>query len=178
MSAVLDITVQELATPIGGLLVAADPEGFVRAVDWTDYRERMIRLLDRHYGSAGYTLLDGRIDRDLMKAMARYFDGDLSAIDRIPVRTGGTDFQRQVWTALRKLKPGEPVNYSALAEKLGRPAAARAVGHANGANPVSVVIPCHRLVGASGDLTGYAGGIERKRWLLDHESAARNRRGR
>ncbi len=87
-----------------------------------------------------------------------YFAGDLAAIDDLPVAAGGTEFQRRVWEA--------------LAQKIGRPAAARAVGTANGANPVSVVVPCHRVIGTGGSLTGYGGGLARKRWLLGHEAKA------
>jgi methylated-DNA-[protein]-cysteine S-methyltransferase len=104
--------------------------------------------------------------------MNDYFLGDLSAINSIPVTTGGTSFQRDVWAELRTIQAGTTLSYGALARQLGRPKSARAVGLANGANPVSIVVPCHRLVGADGSLTGYAGGISRKRWLLIHEGAA------
>ena len=100
-----------------------------------------------------------------------YLDGDLAALDEIPVETGGTPFQRQVWQALREVGPGTTSTYGELARRLGRPTAARAVGAANGRNPVALVVPCHRIVGANGALTGYAGGVERKRWLLKHEGA-------
>ena len=85
--------------------------------------------------------------------------------------TGGTDFQRHVWRALRAIRCGTTVTYGALAQRIGRPAAVRAVGHANGANPISIVVPCHRVIGADRSLTGYGGGIARKRWLLIHEGA-------
>jgi methylated-DNA-[protein]-cysteine S-methyltransferase len=96
-------------------------------------------------------------------------EGKLDAIDTIPVDTGGTDFQRTVWQALRGIPAGTTLSYGALAAKIGCPRSVRAVGHANGANPISVVIPCHRLIGADGTLTGYGGGLGRKRWLLAHE---------
>jgi methylated-DNA-[protein]-cysteine S-methyltransferase len=88
------------------------------------------------------------------------------------VATGGTAFQRRVWQALRRVPCGAPTPYGALARDLGHPTAVRAVGHANGDNPVSVVVPCHRVIGTNGSLTGYGGGIERKRWLLAHERQA------
>jgi methylated-DNA-[protein]-cysteine S-methyltransferase len=94
-------------------------------------------------------------------------------IDTLPVETGGTPFQREVWHALREIPCGTTTSYGKLAELIGRPAAMRAVGLANGANPVAVVVPCHRVIGANGSLTGYGGGIERKRWLLDHEKSPR-----
>ena len=87
----------------------------------------------------------------------------------LPVETGGTEFQREVWRALRAIPAGETRSYGALASSIGRASAVRAVGLANGANPIGVVVPCHRVIGQNGALTGYAGGIERKRWLLAHE---------
>src|SRR5208283_2077845 len=97
------------------------------------------------------------------------FAGDLRVLDLLPVETGGTAFQRQVWQSLREIPCGTTVSYGQLAERIGRPSAVRAVGLANGANPVAVVVPCHRVIGSNGSLTGYGGGIERKRWLLNHE---------
>jgi methylated-DNA-[protein]-cysteine S-methyltransferase len=104
--------------------------------------------------------------------MAAYFGGDLAAIDALPVATGGTEFQRAVWDELRRIPCGGSISYSELARRIGRPAAIRAVGLANGANPIGIVVPCHRVIGANGTLTGYGGGIERKRWLLAHERVA------
>ena len=86
--------------------------------------------------------------------------------------TSGTAFQNQVWSALRRIPRGQTLSYGALAKKIDRPAAVRAVGLANGANPIAIVVPCHRVIGANASLTGYGGGLERKRWLLDHEGAA------
>jgi O-6-methylguanine DNA methyltransferase len=102
-------------------------------------------------------------------AIAAYFAGDLTALDRVPVKTNGTTFQKDVWSALRSIPAGETVSYGALAARIGRPRAVRAVGLANGRNPVGVIVPCHRVIGANGTLTGYAGGVERKRALLAHE---------
>jgi methylated-DNA-[protein]-cysteine S-methyltransferase len=106
-----------------------------------------------------------------------YLAGDLTALDRIAVETGGTPFQQRVWRALRRIPPGSTMTYGALARALGRGGAARAVGAANGRNPVSVVVPCHRLVGGDRSLTGYGGGLWRKRWLLRHEGACLARSG-
>jgi methylated-DNA-[protein]-cysteine S-methyltransferase len=102
--------------------------------------------------------------------MDAYFRGELRAIDGLRVETRGTPFQRAVWTALREIPCGTTVSYSDLARRIERPSAVRAVGLANGANPVAIVVPCHRVVGAGGALTGYGGGLSRKRWLLAHES--------
>jgi methylated-DNA-[protein]-cysteine S-methyltransferase len=109
----------------------------------------------------------------MSSALRAYFDGDLAAIDRLKVATGGTDFQKSVWKALRQIACGETMTYSMLAQRIGRPTAVRAVGNANGDNPISVVVPCHRVIGTNGSLTGYGGGIERKHWLLAHEQGGR-----
>jgi len=107
----------------------------------------------------------------IREALVAYFAGDLTAIDGVSVTTAGTSFQREVWAALRKIRPGTTLSYGALAQQLGRPTSVRAVGLANGANPVAIVVPCHRVIGADASLTGYGGGIERKKWLLTHEGA-------
>lgn len=104
-------------------------------------------------------------------ALVRYFDGDLHAIDRVAVDPGGTEFQARVWAALRAIPPGETRTYSEMAAIAGRPGAARAAGGAVGSNPIPIVIPCHRVVGADRKLTGFGGGLPRKRWLLEHEGA-------
>jgi methylated-DNA-[protein]-cysteine S-methyltransferase len=105
----------------------------------------------------------------LTDRLAAYFAGDLFAVDAIETRTGGTPFQRAVWSALRPIPPGTTVSYGELARAIGRPAASRAVGAANGANPIAIVVPCHRVIGANRTLTGYGGGLARKAWLLEHE---------
>ena len=105
--------------------------------------------------------------------LRRYFAGDLDALDEIEVELHGTPFQRSVWMALRGVKVGTTLSYMELARRVGSPSAVRAVGAANGANPVAVVLPCHRIIGANGSLTGYGGGLDRKRWLLDHEGVGR-----
>lgn len=163
-------TLDRLTTPLGTMLVVVDGAGNLRALDWADYEARMRQLLQRHYGKA-LMLADGAAPASIVDALERYFQGDVTAIDTIPVATGGTAFQREVWAALRAIPVGSTVNYGALARKLGRPNAVRAVGLANGANPVGLVVPCHRVIGANASLTGYAGGLERKRWLLMHEGA-------
>ncbi len=132
----------------------------------------MQRLLKRHYGESEIRLHSARQDSQARHALAAYFEGELDAIDALPTATAGTDFQRQVWAALRLIPTGLTVSYGRLAAKLGRPAAVRAVGLANGANPIAIVVPCHRVIGADASLTGYGGGLDRKRWLLAHESAA------
>ena len=105
----------------------------------------------------------------LVQRLRDYFSGDIHALDGIEVEPQGTEFERKVWRALLRVRPGTTVTYGELARRAGYPGAARAVGGACGRNPIAVVIPCHRVVGANGSLTGYGGGMERKRWLLDHE---------
>ena len=129
-------------------------------------------MLERQYGADGFALEPARNPAGLTAAIDAYFGGDLTAIDALPVEMVGTPFQRAVWTALRGIPVGTALSYSELARRIGRPSAVRAVGLANGANPVAVVVPCHRVVGADGTLVGYGGGLTRKRWLLAHESAA------
>jgi methylated-DNA-[protein]-cysteine S-methyltransferase len=159
-----------VATPIGEMLLVADHDGNLRAIDWADHESRMHRLLRLHYGEDGFSLEPTSTPNDLTHAIDNYFAGDLTAIDTLPVQTAGTPFQREVWRALRKIPCGTTGSYAKLAEQIGRPVAVRAVGLANGSNPIGVVIPCHRVIGSNGSLTGYGGGVERKRWLLEHES--------
>jgi methylated-DNA-[protein]-cysteine S-methyltransferase len=172
MTEVSQLFVNRIDTPIGKMLVVSDRDGNLRAVDWTDYEARMRRLLRLHYGASGFQLKPKHNANDLTDAMNRYFAGEVEAIDVLPVETAGTPFQRQVWHALRKIRCGMTISYAQLAERIGRPTAVRAVGLANGSNPVGVVVPCHRVIGSDGSLTGYGGGIERKRWLLEREQRA------
>ncbi|MGA3089779.1 MAG: methylated-DNA--[protein]-cysteine S-methyltransferase [Terriglobales bacterium] len=164
------LLLDRLDTPIGEMLIGVDGEGNLRTVDWADHATRMLRLLRLHYSADGYRLEPAPNPNGLTDAMRSYFAGELTAIDDLPVETGGTAFQREVWRALRAIPCGSTVSYAKLAQKIGRPAAAPAVGLANGSNPIGVVVPCHRVIGANGLLTGYGGGMERKSWLLDHES--------
>ena len=138
----------------------------------------MHRLLRRIYGGQGVRLVNGDAAPAVVDKLRAFFDGDINAIDDIPVETGGTPFQRDVWTALRQIPAGETWSYARLAHHVGRPAAVRAVGAANGANPIGVVVPCHRVIGADGSLTGYGGGMDRKAWLLAHERTPARSLGR
>lgn len=175
MADVLELYIDRIETPIGELLLVADGDGKLRALDWADYEERMQRLLRVHYGKAGFTLTPARNPHGLRDKLERYFAGDLHAIDDIEVKTAGTAFQRTVWKELRKIPSGAPISYSKLASQIDRPTAVRAVGLANGSNPVGIVVPCHRVIGSDGSLTGYGGGLNRKKWLLDHEQRNANR---
>ena len=167
----LHFTVSNMPTPIGEMRLITDAHGIVRALDWDDYTDRMQLLLMRQYGREQVRLAEGPMPSGVRAGLEAYFAGDLHAIDDIAVETAGTPFQREVWAALRLIPVGQTFSYGMQATKIGRPAAVRAVGLANGANPVGLIVPCHRVIGANGSLTGYGGGIERKRWLLRHEGA-------
>jgi methylated-DNA-[protein]-cysteine S-methyltransferase len=163
--------IERAPTPTGVMLLLTDAQDKLRALDWEDHEPRMHRLLRLHYGDrVGIAPHPGVSTARL--ALEAYFKGALSAIDGISVKTGGTDFQRAVWAALRAIPAGETTSYGRLAEAIDRPKAVRAVGAANGANPIGIVVPCHRVIGADASLTGYGGGLERKRWLLRHEGAS------
>ncbi len=156
-----------IPTPAGEALVIWDGELRLRAFDWAGYEPRMRRLLERYYGPTQPK--SAAAPKLLKDALSAYFDGDLESLNTIDCTTGGTPFQRMVWAALRDIPAGTTLSYGALALRIGNPASVRAVGLANGANPIGLVVPCHRVIGADGSLTGYGGGIERKRWLLQHE---------
>ena len=163
-------TLDRLATPIGIALLVTDAGGALCALEWEDFELRVRQLLRLQYGAT--VLQDAPAPVDNRTALTRYFKGDLDRLGTIKWRVAGTAFQRKVWTALRTIPVGTTLSYGALAAQLDMPKAVRAVGHANGSNPISVVVPCHRVIGADGSLTGYGGGIERKRWLLQHEGVA------
>jgi methylated-DNA-[protein]-cysteine S-methyltransferase len=171
--------VDHIETPVGRLAIVVDEEETLRAVGFTEGHPRMDRLIGQpgktgapaHRG--GPVLVPKKNPGGLTAPIGAYFRGDLGAIDGLPVTLAGTDFQRRVWTALRRIPCGETWSYGQLAARIGNPRAVRAVGLANGANPVGIVVPCHRVIGADGSLTGYGGGMPRKRWLLEHERAAR-----
>jgi methylated-DNA-[protein]-cysteine S-methyltransferase len=165
----LHLLMDRLATPIGELIVVADAAGRLRAIDWSEFEDRLGRSLARHYGAVD--LCATRDPHGFTRRMARYFAGDLAAIDGLPTATNGTPFQQAVWQGLCAIPCGTTISYAELARRVGRPTAMRAVGLANGANPIGIVVPCHRVIGADGTLTGYGGGLHRKRWLLAHESA-------
>jgi methylated-DNA-[protein]-cysteine S-methyltransferase len=162
-----------LQTPIGTALLVTDADGALRALDWEDYEARMRELLRLQYGAP--VLQPALAPKDIRAALSGYFKGDLNRLNAIKWRVAGTPFQHKVWTALRTIPPGTTMSYGALAAHLDMPKAVRAVGTANGSNPISVVVPCHRVIGANGSLTGYGGGLERKRWLLEHEGVVLSR---
>jgi methylated-DNA-[protein]-cysteine S-methyltransferase len=161
------VAAARFASPVGDL-AALTHEGKLCALSFVDGRYDPFAVLRARLGP-----LETR-DGDPLGVVAcfrAYFRGQLDALDGLPVETGGTAFQRRVWEALRTIPVGTTVSYLEMARRVGAPDAVRAVGAANGANPVAIVLPCHRVIGSSGRLVGYGGGLDRKRWLLAHENA-------
>ncbi len=165
-----ELLVDYIPSPIGEIVIVVDGDRLC-SLDFADYSERMMRLLARRYADVQLTRVEN--PHGFSTLIQRYFAGEYGSLTTIPVQTGGTPFQRQVWSALRDIPVGETVTYAQLAARIGKPKAARAVGMANSLNPVAIVLPCHRVVGCNAVLSGYAGGVERKRWLLGHEHAWR-----
>jgi O-6-methylguanine DNA methyltransferase len=161
------LLLEKYESPEFPLLIVTDQSGALRALDYADYEKRMRRLLGLHYGE--YELKNAAAPRSITDSLDAYFAGDLSALADMRVQTGGTSFQKDVWQALRQIPAGETRTYGQIAHAIGSPTASRAVGAANGSNPVAIVVPCHRVIGSNGTLTGYAGGLARKQWLLQHE---------
>jgi len=160
------LNVVELDTPVGPVTLVAGAKGLC-ALDFADRRDHVRRNLERRFGPVELqrqSTLPGIVEN-----VQAYMAGDLRALGRVPVDPGGTPFQQRVWTELRRIPPGATLSYGELARAVGRPGAGRAVGMANARNPIAIVIPCHRVIGADGSLCGYAGGVTRKQWLLNHE---------
>ena len=149
------------STPVGEMNLVCDGEGCLHLYGWYEHSKLPSRFSDA---------TPRRDPFGLSTAMGDYFRGDVTVIDKLPVVFSGTPFQVKVWNALRTIPAGQTTSYGALAKEIGEPKAVRAVGLANGANPVAVIVPCHRVIGSDGSLTGYGGGLERKKWLLAHEA--------
>lgn len=148
----------DLASPLGPLTLVSDGAALIGA-----------RLATQHGAREAARAGEDAVLARAREQLAEYFAGSRTAFD-LPLAPRGTQFEREVWRALTAIPFGETTSYSALAAGLGRPGAARAVGAANGKNPIAIVIPCHRVVGARGALVGYAGGLDAKGWLLRHET--------
>lgn len=166
----------QIPSPIGGVILVmrddsktVDPDYALCAVEFDDCLDRLEKNLRARFKD--YQLRNLANPGGHSQKLQAYFDGELKAIDALPIDSGGTGFQQEVWARLRGIPAGQTWHYGEMAQKLGRPDAPRAVGAANGRNPLSIVVPCHRLIGSTGKLTGYAGGLKRKRWLLEHEGA-------
>lgn len=158
-----------IITPVGELAILATEDGRLCAVGFTDGHARMERQIAAHSRGDDVELMPTSNPFGLSSALRRYFAGELAAIQGLPLQMEGTDFQRRVWRALLDIPCGETCSYGDIARRIGSSAAVRAVGLANGKNPIAIVVPCHRVIGQNGTLTGYGGGLERKRWLLSHE---------
>jgi methylated-DNA-[protein]-cysteine S-methyltransferase len=166
-----------LPTPLGEMLALSSDAGLC-ALEFTTVQGRA-------RGEERLTRLEARlgrwfppheiVDRETPAiAQARrwlddYFSGDAADISALALDMRGAPFERRVWLALQTIPPGQTTSYGAIAQALGSAGASRAVGAANGANPIAIIVPCHRVIGSSGSLTGYGGGLDRKTWLLDHE---------
>jgi methylated-DNA-[protein]-cysteine S-methyltransferase len=155
-------------SPIGNLLVATLDDA-VCAIAFEGGEEETERYLTRRYGDC--VQVQGRVPARVREALEGYFKGDMAAFDGIEVVARGTAFQERVWGALKRIPAGRTASYADIAQRIGQPSAVRAVGLANGQNPVPIIVPCHRIIGRDGSLTGFGGGLERKAWLLRHEGA-------
>ncbi len=162
------IYVGTVESPIGSVAYMTDGEA-LRAIEFADTPDRLLRAFLQSVGPIPVNT--GKDPLGIGAAIRAYFGGDIHAIGAMPARPAGTRFQKRVWRLVRGIPPGRTSTYGAIANLLGTPSAARAVGAANGANPIPIVIPCHRVIGANGTLTGYGSGVFRKEWLLTHEGA-------
>jgi len=167
----MKLTLTELPSPQGTLLLVTDDEQRVRALDFAERRSRLHKNLQEHYGA--YELTEGEAPAAIVHALERYFAGDLTALDAIEVATAGTPAQELAWAALRRIPVGRTATYTEIGRAMGITdwRAAVDAGAAVGANPIALIVPCHRVIAANGDLKGYAWGLHRKRWLLEHEKA-------
>jgi methylated-DNA-[protein]-cysteine S-methyltransferase len=153
-------------SPVGRLTLAARDARLVAL----RFGNEETALRDQLRGRDGNARIAAAADpAGAVSALQAYFGGDLRALDDLTVEMLGTPFQQRVWSALRTIGAGRTASYSDIAREIGMPTAVRAVGAANGANPIAIVVPCHRVIGTTGSLVGYGGGLERKRWLLEHE---------
>ena len=153
-------------TPIGELVVVAH-HATILIAEFGDRDDRIARQIRQYHADASVTAC--ALDSAITKAFEAYFRGEITALDTLETNPKGTDYEMRVWHRLRAIPAGSTTSYGALARELG--SSARAIGRANGRNPIGLIHPCHRVIGADGTLTGYAGGLERKDWLLRHEGA-------
>lgn len=168
-----ELGLETISSEIGTILVITEA-GKLCAIEFHDCKPRIMAWLNKRFGPV--ELRPANTSSGIAERIQAYLNDKQHSLDDIPIDTGGTTFQQQVWQALRQIPVGTVITYGQLAERLGKSSASRAVGLANSQNPVSIVLPCHRVIGANGHLTGYAGGLERKRWLLEHEGVQLNYR--
>jgi methylated-DNA-[protein]-cysteine S-methyltransferase len=173
-----------ISTPIGDMLALAGDEGLcalefieVKKRQTAASKERLSRLqarLRRWFPPHDIVDEDSPVFARTRTWLSKYFAGEAAAIGDLPIDMHGAPFEKRVWQALLEIRAGETMSYGGIAKKLGSAGASRAVGAANGANPIAIIVPCHRVIGSSGSLTGYGGGLDRKTWLLNHEKRWRN----
>jgi methylated-DNA-[protein]-cysteine S-methyltransferase len=162
----MKLLIDRIESPLGTIILVADDISLC-ALDFEGYETRMMSLLQKRY--AAIEFVESIDPHGFSSKIRAYLAGDYGSLADLPVNAGGTDFQQLVWQGLRSIPVGTTLTYGELAAQLGKPTAARAVGMANSLNPVAIVVPCHRVIGAQAKLTGYAGGLDRKQWLLEHE---------
>jgi len=162
------LALSRLESPLGRVIFAAD-DTTLRALEFLESEGELRAKLERSVPAARFA--NGAAHSFVADALTAYFSGQVDALERLPAEGAGTAFQRKVWAALRTIPPGRTLSYRGLAQQIGSPGSFRAVGAANGQNPISLVVPCHRVIAADGTLCGYGGGLWRKEWLLRHEGA-------
>jgi methylated-DNA-[protein]-cysteine S-methyltransferase len=159
---------ERIETPIGEMILVAR-DGVMLLLEFADATGRVEREMRARFGE--HEMQPATNPFGLSDVVRDYFSGNLHAIDHVLADGGGTEFERKVWAELRRIPTGATVSYGEIARKLGDISLSRAVGTANGKNPVAIVVPCHRVIGSDGSMTGYGGGLHRKEWLLRHEGA-------
>jgi len=159
---------ERIETPIGPMVLVAH-DGVILLLEFEDASDRVTRQMKARFGDIDLQVASNPFG--LSDRIRAYFAGELSAIENLLTDGGGTAFEQRVWAELRKIPVGTTVSYGSIARKLGDVQHSRAVGTANGRNPIAIVVPCHRVIGADGSMTGYGGGLKRKEWLLRHEGA-------
>ncbi len=167
----LTINRTEIETPLGPMVALASDDGLC-ALEFADPDKRLPRLearLRRWFPPHEIVDAETRTFSHTRTWLLMYFDGAAADVGDLPLDMHGAPFETRVWRALLEIPAGHTTSYGAIAKKLGSAGASRAVGAANGANPIAIIVPCHRVIGSSGSLTGYGGGLDRKTWLLDHE---------
>lgn len=167
----MKLTVSRIDSPVDRLSLATDEQGRLRGICWGD--DGLKKAMRREYPDA--EMVEGETPCDVLAGLEAFFGGDMTAFDRIPWSlagaTAGDGFQARVWRALADIPAGQTISYGEMARRAGEPGAAQAAGVALNRNPIAVVLPCHRVVGADGAMVGFGGGLERKTWLLRHEGA-------
>jgi methylated-DNA-[protein]-cysteine S-methyltransferase len=157
-----------ISTPIGDMVLVAR-DRVLLLLEFDDAKDRVAREMRGRFGDIALQSTPNPFGFSAI--MKDYFAGDITAIDKLNTDGSGTAFEKQVWAELRKIPCGTTKSYGDIARTLGDTNLSRAVGTANGRNPIAIVVPCHRVIGADGSMTGYGGGLKRKEWLLRHEGA-------